>query len=91
MDQLEFAELALTSRSTISRIESGESQLKYNNIRALERALGSPLSILLGDTDIPLPPDWYLDYLKLNVVDQRCIAEITKAAISAIDARHSSL
>lgn len=91
MDQSEFAELALTSRSTISRIESGESQLKYNNIRAIERALGSPLSMLLGDRDIPTPPDWYIDFLNLNIADQRCIAEITKAAISALETRRSRL
>jgi transcriptional regulator with XRE-family HTH domain len=84
MDQSEFAGLALTSRSTISRTESGESQLKYNNIRALERALGAPISVLLGDETVPAAPDWYHEYLKLKDSDRRCATEIIRATISAV-------
>ena len=87
MDQSEFAELALTSRSTISRIETGESQLKYNNIRALERALGAPISVLLGDNTTPAAPDWYYNYLRLKDSDRRCTAEIIRATISAVKRR----
>lgn len=87
MDQSEFAELALTSRSTISRIETGESQLKYGNVRAIERALGSPISVLLGDDTMPSAPDWYYSYLQLGPRERRMATEIIKATISAV---HSS-
>jgi transcriptional regulator with XRE-family HTH domain len=89
MDQSEFAELALTSRSTISRIETGESQLKYGNVRAIERALGSPISVLLGDDSMPIAPDWYHNYLKLNAIDRRMASEIIQATLSAITNRSS--
>lgn len=84
MDQSEFAEMALTSRSTISRIETGESQLKYANIRAIERTLGSPISVLIGDDNIHAAPDWYFEYLALTSRERRMASEVIRATISVI-------
>lgn len=84
MDQSEFAEIALTSRSTISRVETGASQLKYSNLRALEITLGAPICVLLGDDRVPAPPSWYLEYLTLSAKEQRVVTEVIRATISAI-------
>lgn len=90
LDQSEFAEIALTSRSTISRIESGEAQLKYRNIKALERHLGAPISVLLGDDKVPAAPDWYFDYLSLHPKDRRAASTIIQAAVKAFKERSQS-
>lgn len=84
MDQLEFADLALTSRSTISRVESGDTQLKYANIQALEQSLGSPISVLLGDADTPAAPAWYFEYLALPAPMRRKANAIISATIKTL-------
>ena len=90
LDQSEFAEIAKTSRSTISRVETGEAQLKYRNIRAIERHFGAPISVLLGDDKVPAAPDWYFDYIALPPQDRRAAASIIKAAIQAFKERSQS-
>ena len=87
IDQSEFAEIALTSRSTISRLETGETELKYRNIRAIERHLGAPISVLLGDDTVPPAPDWYYDYTALPATDRRATETIIRAAINAFKER----
>lgn len=87
LDQSEFADIALTSRSTISRLETGETDLKYRNIRAIERHFGSPISVLLGDPKAPAAPGWYYDYLSLSEIDRRAAAAIIRATIEALKRR----
>lgn len=82
LDQEEFAAIVGTSRSTISRLEQGKTDLSYEQIERLEEYLGVSVSVMLGKDN--QPPDWLQDYFKLPIKARRAAGDIIRATIRAL-------
>lgn len=83
MDQVEFAEMAGTSRATISRVENGRTSLRSESIAAIEKELGmtihQALQIASANT-----LSWAGEYLQLSQAERAVADEIFINTIRAI-------
>lgn len=82
MDQAEFAALAGTSRSTISRLENDRTTLRAEQIARLESELNLSIHEALQIT--ALQRDWLGDYLQLEEKQRAAVDEVITAAVRAI-------
>ncbi len=78
MEQTDFADIAGVSRSTVSRVERGETEYRHAALRKIEAHFGAPVELLLGN-DAP-GPHWLADYLQLGG-PQRELADRLIAAL----------
>ena len=65
MSLTQFAELTMTSRSTLQRIEAGQADFGMRGIQAIEERTQTPFHILLGSTHIE-QPKWLSSYYALE-------------------------